>query len=399
MKRLFYLLIILSFFAIVACNSGDNGSIVIEKHGLYTFRGEPADSNGCCYGVLYLGDSIVYSGRFHGKMRQGEGLSWDSLGREVAGLWAADTIQSGTVSDSLGTYKGELDSLFRPNGHGVYTAADGSLYDGAWRSGLRHGFGCGIGADGRIKVGEWKQDAYRGERMTYTSDRIYGIDISRYQHGKGRRKYAIQWDKVRITHLGTISHKRVNGAVNYPVSFVYIKSTEGTTVRNRFYLSDYRQARRQGIHCGAYHFFSTKSATDRQAYYFLKHSRFTKGDFPPVLDVEPTPSQIRNMGGAKVLFSRIRTWMSIVRRRTGVRPILYVSQSFVNKYLPQAPDLMRDYLVWIARYGEYRPDVRLAFWQLCPDGRVSGIRGEVDINVFNGYRDTYNTFLATKRIK
>ena len=86
------------------------------------------------------------------------------------------------------------------------------------------------------------------------------------------------------------------------------------------------------------------------------------------------------------MFSRIRTWLGIVQRRTGVRPILYVSQQFVNKYLPEAPDLMRDYMVWIARYGEY-------------DGRVDGIRGEVDINVFNGYHDDFQTFLKNETIK
>ena len=53
-------------------------------------------------------------------------------------------------------------------------------------------------------------------------------------------------------------------------------------------------------------------------------------------------------------------------------------------------------MVWIARYGEYKPEVRLVFWQLCPDGRVSGITGEVDINVFNGYRDQLTSFLLTK---
>lgn len=399
MKRLFQILFFLSLLSAAACRRDGITAVITEKRGSYIFKGTPTDSSGASFGVLTLGDSLVYSGSFHGKTRQGSGEAFDSLGRKVIGRWAADTIQSGTISDSLGTYQGELDSLFRPNGHGVYTAADGAWYDGAWKHGLRHGFGCSVTASGKVQTGEWKLGSYRGERMNYTAERIYGIDISRYQHGKGRKKTPIYWDKVRITHLGTISRKRVSGAVDYPVSFVYIKSTEGASVRNPFYLSDYRQARRQGIHCGAYHFFSTTSAADKQAQYFLRHSRFTKGDFPPVLDVEPTPSQIRKMGGPAVLFSRIRAWMSIVRRRTGVRPVLYVGQSFVNKYLPQAPDLMRDYLVWIARYGEYRPDVRLVFWQLCPDGRVSGIRGEVDINVFNGYRDSYNAFLASERIK
>ena len=131
----------------------------------------------------------------------------------------------------------------------------------------------------------------------------------------------------------------------------------------------------------------------------MRNSKFSKGDLPPVLDVEPTPSQVRKMGGTEAMLSRVRTWMSIVHKRTGVRPILYVSQQFVNKYLPSAPDITRDYKVWIARYGEYRPDVRLAIWQLCPDGRVSGIVGEVDINVFNGYHDDFKKFLKTEAVK
>ena len=92
-------------------------------------------------------------------------------------------------------------------------------------------------------------------------------------------------------------------------------------------------------------------------------------------------------------------WLQMVKRRCGVSPILYINQMFINKYLGLAPDIKRDYDVWIARYGEYKPDVRLAFWQLCPDGRVKGIQGEVDINVFNGYKSQFHEFVATKSIK
>ena len=31
---------------------------------------------------------------------------------------------------------------------------------------------------------------------------------------------------------------------------------------------------------------------------------------------------------------------------------------FANRYLPQAPDLGDNYLVWIARYGEYKPNIK-----------------------------------------
>ena len=114
---------------------------------------------------------------------------------------------------------------------------------------------------------------------------------------------------------------------------------------------------------------------------------------PPVLDLEPTHQQIKKMGGLGAMFAAVRTWMRIVERHTGTRPVLYISQMFVNRYLPMAPDLKANYNIWIARYGEYKPDVHLVYWQLCPDGRVRGITPKVDINVFNGYRSEFEDFL------
>lgn len=331
--------------------------------------------------------------------RAGRGIGTDSRGRLVCGIWRSDTLRKGRWTDAEGTYEGEFNSRRLADGHGRYVrTADGTYTEGRWQDGRQSGFGFEVSGS-HIRAGEWKGGAYRGERINYTSERIYGIDISRYQHGKGRKYYHIHWNRLRITHLGSISKKQVSGTVDYPVSFVYIKSTEGTTVRNPYYAADYRQARRHGLRCGAYHFLSTKSGAAAQARYFIRHTSFRRGDFPPVLDVEPTHSQITAMGGAEALLHAIRTWMTIVRRHTGVRPVLYVNQTFVNKYLGQAPDIKRDYNVWIARYGEYKPDVKLVYWQLCPDGRVAGIHGDVDINVFNGYQDKFDTFLRTERIK
>ena len=93
------------------------------------------------------------------------------------------------------------------------------------------------------------------------------------------------------------------------------------------------------------------------------------------------------MGGVDEMFRQIRRWLTTVESISGTRPLLYVNQRFVNKYLNQAPDLKAGYHFWIARYGEYKPDVHLALWQLSSDGRVAGIRGHVDLNVFNGNRE------------
>ena len=334
--------------------------------------------------------------------RRGTVVTLDSLGRTIIGTFQADTLCEGLRIDSTGSYLGEFSRL-KAHGYGACLMADGSYFQGYFENDRRHGFGLELlnpgGKEPRLRVGQWLKNRYWGERVAYTPERIYGIDIARYQHEQGRRRYPIDWNKMRITYLGHRSHKNVRGTADYPVSFIFIKSTESTTVRNRYYAADYRQARQHGIRVGAYHFFRLRTTGAAQAQFFLRHTSFTPGDLPPVLDVEPSDAQIRQAGGPEAMFRQVRTWLRIVEQHTGVRPILYVNQRFVNVYLSQAPDIKRDYRVWIARYGEYKPDVRLAFWQLSPDGRVAGIRPEVDINVFNGYQHQFDKFLEEETIR
>lgn len=380
----------------VAGKQNGNGTYVWKNN---TYRGGFKDGKFSGFGELTIGDSIAYSGQWKNGKRQGKGHITDSSHRPVEGVWNADTLVSGRRIDSTGVYEGQLSRQCEAQGHGSFTAVDGTYYEGHWTADQRNVWGFSVSPAKHIRAGEWRHDRYLGERVVYTSDRIYGIDISKYQHVIGRRRYGIDWSRLRIVHLGTISKKRVNGSVDYPISFVYIKSTEGGTLRNPFYANDYVQARKHGLRVGSYHFFSHRSGAAAQAQFFLKHSRFAKGDFPPVLDVEPTKKQIEQMGGVASMFSRIQTWLNIVEARTGCRPILYVGQSFVNKYLLAAPYIKNNYMIWIARYGEYKPDVKLVYWQLCPDGRVRGIRGEVDINVFNGYATQFAEFCQGKTIR
>lgn len=306
-----------------------------------------------------------------------------------------DTIVVG-YKDKKGQYQGVV-SIFYP---------DGGYYEGECQAPLPPGGGCmpngfGVGfTEHKVKAGKWEKGRYRGEQPVYTSAHIYGIDISRYQHepskqpkrrGRRRRKvtYPIEWGKLRITSLGNISEKRVSGTVDFPISFIYIKCSEGKSLLNAYYKADCAAARKHGYRIGAYHFFSTKVPVAQQCNLFLKNCKYRKGDLPPALDVEPSTAMIAKMGGPEVLLRAVRKWMSSVESVLGVRPILYVNQMFVNKYLTDTyadGKYLRDnYQVWIARYGQYKPDVHLAIWQLSPDGRVRGIRGDVDINVFNGY--------------
>lgn len=381
--------------ALASCNPVVPDVQTLNMSSGETYFGQVEKGRSHGWGVLCKGDSVVYEGEWRNGVRKGWGQMTDSLGRKVEGRWDADMMLEGKRYDLEGIYTGELTNTGVAHGYGRYDYVSGEKYLGLWKNNVRQGFGFACTDAKGLQLGEWVDNKYKGERLTYNADHVYGIDISRFQHEIGNRKYDIDWSKLRIRHLGDISKKKIKGDVDYPVSFCYIKATEGTTITNAYYKNDYANARRHGIKCGAYHFFSTKSDGTAQANYFLKNCNIKSGDLPPVLDVEPSDAQIAEMGGDSIMFFHVRKWLQRVEAQAGVRPVLYVGQNFVNRHLVNAPDLKQKYQVWIARYGEYKPDVHLLFWQLCPDGRVQGITGDVDINIFNGYSGQYDMFLRT----
>ena len=357
----FYLLSFTAFTSLIILGSCSNRpsdvSTIISSDSLI-YQGQIVNGKREGLGVLYKGDSILYAGHWYKGLRQGEGWVTDSLGRKVTGWWDHDTLVTGTRCDSTGTYTGEFNQHLKANGYGHFRDTLGTCYEGQWKDDERTGIG--FSSQHRyFRMGEWKHDVFKGERLNYTSQRIYGIDISKHQHIKGRNRYGINWSDLRITHLGSLSKKNIMGKINYNISFIFIKSTEGKSMLNPYYAADYAAARAHGYPVGSYHFFSHRSTGAEQAAFFLRNSHFKKGDLPPVLDLEPLPSQVKKMGGPVAMWRRVRNWLQIVEQQTGMRPILYISQTFVNRYLNAAPDIKHSYPVWIAQYGEYKPDVKL----------------------------------------
>ncbi len=350
-------------------------------------------------GQMTYGDGGVYIGYWLSGKRDGKGIMMDTLGYRYDGLWRSDTLSYGSWENSESVYSGNFNKTLQRHGDGWWLKKDGAYYSGTWSDGTRQGFGFAVGEGKMVRAGIWGNDKFRGEQMVYTADRVYGIDISRYQHEIAGRHYGIDWTKMRITGLGTASRKRIKGHIDYPVNFVYVKATEGVTVKNRYYAVDAAAARRHGIHLGAYHFFSTKTSGRQQAQFFLSVAKPKRGDLPPVLDVEPSDKQIESMGGSQRMFREIIDWMRLVKWRTGTAPVLYVSQSFVNKYMEEAPAELLQCQVWIARYGEYKPYTHLLYWQLAYDGRVAGVHGDVDVNVFNGTRLEFETYIRVNAIR
>ena len=201
-----------------------------------------------------------------------------------------------------------------------------------------------------------------GETQYPEDYEIHGIDIS---HHQGQ----INWQKLR----NAIIAKR-------PLRFVMIKATEGATLTDSRFRENFIAAREQGFIRGAYHFWSTKTPARDQAYYYLQQVNLEEGDLPPVLDVERKPANMSTED-----FQReILTWLHTVEDRYHVKPIIYTYHNFKEKYL--SDQRFDDYPYWIAHYYVSKVEYKgkWKFWQHTDAGRLPGIKGFVDLNVYNG---------------
>lgn len=190
---------------------------------------------------------------------------------------------------------------------------------------------------------------------------VHGIDISHYQ-GK------VDWKQLQEGSLA-----------QFPVCFVFIKATEGGDLMDDTFVGNFDAARAHGLIRGAYHFFQPATDAGRQADFFIKNVQLQKGDLPPVLDVEvsgkKTPSELKDS---------VKIWLEKVEAHYRVKPILYTSYKFRQRFLNDS--VFDSYPYWIAHY--YVDSVKYKgkwhFWQHTDVGRVPGIKKEVDLNVFNG---------------
>nr|WP_294902672.1 glycoside hydrolase family 25 protein [uncultured Lacibacter sp.] len=190
---------------------------------------------------------------------------------------------------------------------------------------------------------------------------LHGIDVSRYQN-------IINWDAVKGMNVEGVQ-----------ISFAFIKATEGVGSTDFHFKRNWRKAKDAGVVRGAYHFFiATKDGTV-QAKNFIKQVKLQEGDLPPVLDVEQTYGISKT-----VLQQRVKAFLYATELAYGVKPIIYTNADFYRQYLK---DEFEDYPLWVAHYlRPMAPRIERDwhFWQHSESGRVNGIAGKVDFNVFSG---------------
>ncbi len=222
---------------------------------------------------------------------------------------------------------------------------------------ISQGGGGGHETGAKVPPGDWR----------------YGIDISHHNAGD------IVWDSLYVLtdkRGKTIRDHHLAKDIR-PVSFVFIKATEGVSMVDKDFKRNWQDAGRSGLRRGAYHFFRSSKDGEAQARLFIKtvgDLRFK--DLPPVLDIET----IHRGGSMKKLNEEALKWLETIEGHYGKKPIVYTGSSFARDWLSKR--ITDNYPVWIAHYEKDRPDFDgWTFWQFTDKAVVKGVPGPVDLSV------------------
>ena len=191
---------------------------------------------------------------------------------------------------------------------------------------------------------------------------IQGIDISHYQKD-------INWKKVNQENIG----------------FVFMKATEGHDYIDPNFEYNWEETGRLGIKRGAYHFFSMRSSGIEQGVKITEVVPYDENSMPPVIDIE-----IPTTHNETVVKKELQDLIAILKNHYKKEPILYVTYDTYNAFIKDdflnAPIWIRDILKPPLLYGGRN----WTFWQFTDQGRVNGIEGDVDKNVYKSTVEQFN---------
>lgn len=231
---------------------------------------------------------------------------------------------------------------------------------------------------GTTAGGEYGTDKWIGRHRTTLKKEeaipmLNGVDIASYQAG-------IDFSKV-------------------PADFVIIKATEGTGYVNPDCNRAYANAKTNGKLLGLYHY---ANGTDpaAEADFFIKTAGSRIGDALLALDWE----RVNNNAFGKNDVAWVKAWLDRVYDKTGVRPLVYMSQSVTLAH--DWASVAKDYGLWVAQYvvesrSGYKQDYAHgitgawkypAIWQYTSGGYLSGWSARLDLDVAYMSRDAWNRY-------
>ncbi len=156
-----------------------------------------------------------------------------------------------------------------------------------------------------------------------------------------------------------------------------------------------KQAGAAGMTRGAYHFFTFRSPGLEQARNFIANVPVEAGCLPPAVDIELGGNSV-DVPDRESFRRELDDFLGEVEATYGRKPILYVNDESYERFIMGAYE---EYPVWNADvfWSPGLADSRSwLFWQYSPRGRVDGIDGYVDLDVFNGTPEEFTAFVAAE---
>ena len=206
---------------------------------------------------------------------------------------------------------------------------------------------------------------------------------------------------MRMNGIDISSWQRDINLSAIKADFVIVKATEGIGYVDKSCDMLFQKALSLGKKLGFYHFARPTANNDpiREADFFYENCKGYFGKAIPILDWEAENKQ--NVAYAKA-------WLDRVYQRSGVKPVIYMSESVVNSY-DWSSVANADYGLWVAKYRDNNPDYNYnmanagtrprvkwwkfyCMWQWTSTGRLNGYSGNLDCNVFYGDGTTWDKY-------
>lgn len=185
--------------------------------------------------------------------------------------------------------------------------------------------------------------------------------------------------------------------------FIIMKATEGIGFVDKSCDKFFQKALSLGKNVGFYHFARPINDAVAEADFFVQNTLGYFGKGIPVLDWEA-----ENKWDVQWALR----WLNRVYEKTGVKPVIYMSESVVTGY-DWSPVVAGDYGLWVAKYRDNIPDMNydmsnagsmpskgkwpfIAMWQWTSVGRLDGFNGNLDCNVFYGNTNIWNAYAGKK---
>lgn len=336
-----------------------------------------------------LSDGSKFFGTLNSEgLPEGDGRMVCQNGNILSGTWENGELTSGSLTTTEYDYAGQLMNRM-PMGYGMASYKDGRVYTGHWQNGQWNGLGKLVSVQNTISFGIYQNGNLINPQPFNVGAKVYGIDVSRWQKH-------IDWENLYLPASPAGDVSTAGGEYMQPALFAFIKATDGQD-EDAWFERNYQGVRKCGITYGAYHFLTTKCSVDVQVEKYISIAKLSKGDLPPVLDLELSNEVMKNH--RKEVCDMALEWLEKVEKHYGVRPIIYTYEYFIIDYLSDPK--FDNYDFWVAKHRNEPPTVRRwNFWQFTDKAKVPGInQNTVDVEIYNGDYSEFKEYINRKGIR